>query len=229
MSTNITFNGTTYAIPAVGDSNWGTVLSNYFIALSTGALSKAGGTFSLTADVDFGSSFGLKSAYFKTRSANPSATGLLRLSNTEAVSWRNAASGADLQLLVNALNQLTFNGRVLDGPLVVGTKASPYAVVAGTTLPLAGNSEKNIKFIQGSGGAVVSSATPAIAAGTFTGQKLMLWACDDTNTVTLKDQADVPGNTLEINGTWVGNAGSKLNLVWDDGSGLWSEESRSER
>ena len=109
----MTLNGVTYAIPAVGDSSWGTVLSNYFIAISTSVLQKTGGTFTLTADVDFGATYGLKSAYLKSRATNPSATGIVRLGNTETLSWRNAGNSADLPLTVNSSNQLTYNGVVL--------------------------------------------------------------------------------------------------------------------
>jgi hypothetical protein len=113
LATNITFNGQTYSVPAEGDSGWGPTLSNLFIAISTGALQKTGGTFTLTAETDFGAGFGLKSLYLKSRAANPSGTGIVRLGNTEAVSWRNAANNADLALAVNASNALQFNGTSL--------------------------------------------------------------------------------------------------------------------
>lgn len=113
MSTNVVLNGTTYAIPAEGDSGWGTVLSNFFISIGSNVLQKTGGTFTLTADVDFGATYGLKSAYIKSRGTNPSSAGILRLANAEAVSWRNNANGADLALAVNSSDQLTYNGNVL--------------------------------------------------------------------------------------------------------------------
>lgn len=113
MSTNVVLNGTTYAIPAEGDSGWGTVLSNFFISIGSNVLQKTGGTFTLTADVDFGATYGVKSAYIKSRGTNPSSAGILRLANAEAVSWRNAANAADLALSVNSSDQLTYNGNVL--------------------------------------------------------------------------------------------------------------------
>lgn len=113
MSTNVTLNGSTYAIPAVGDSNWGTVLSNYFIAISTSTLQKTGGTFTLTADVDFGATYGLKSTYFKSRATNPASAGSVRLGNAELIKWRNAANAADLGLTVSAGDLLQFNGSSL--------------------------------------------------------------------------------------------------------------------
>lgn len=108
MSTNVTLNAVTYAIPAVGESNWGAAVSSYLIALSTGVLQKAGGAFTLTAEVDFGATYGLKSAYFKSR-GTVAAAGVVRLANTELISWRNAANSADLGIRLSASNWIQFN------------------------------------------------------------------------------------------------------------------------
>lgn len=140
MSTNVTLNGATYAIPAEGDSSWGTVLSNYFIAISTGVLQKTGGAFTLTAETDFGASFGLKSLYFKSRATNPSSTGIVRLGNTEEVSWRNAANSGDLALSVNASNALQFNGvTLLASGLIVNADVAAGAAIAYSKLSLTGS------------------------------------------------------------------------------------------
>lgn len=109
MSTSVTLNAVSYTIPAQGEGNWGTNVSNYLIALSTGVLQKAGGTFTLTADVDFGATYGLKSVYFKSRNT-PSTAGIVRLGNNESVGWRNAGNTANYELKVNASNVLEFDG-----------------------------------------------------------------------------------------------------------------------
>lgn len=109
MSTTLTVNGTGYSFPNTGDENWGDNVTNWASAVTSGMLQKAGGTFILTAEVDFGANFGLKTAYVKSRATNPSSAGILRLGNTEAVAWRNAANSADLSLIVNASNKLLFN------------------------------------------------------------------------------------------------------------------------
>ncbi len=112
MATSVSFNGTTYSVPASGERNWSS-LSSYLIAIASGALSKAGGSFTLTsADVDFGATYGLKAAKFASRST-PSTTGIFRLGNAEYVAWRNAANSADLGLRVNSSNVLEFNGNPL--------------------------------------------------------------------------------------------------------------------
>ena len=48
MSTPVTFNGSSYNVPVVGERQWGTNVSNLLIALAGNALSKAGGSFVLT-------------------------------------------------------------------------------------------------------------------------------------------------------------------------------------
>ena len=119
MATNVSFNGVVYSVPSVGDDDWGDDVTNYLIAISTGSLQKSGGNFILTADVNFGATYGLKSRYFSSRSANIAASGVFRLPNLEAISWRNFANSADLAVTVNASNQLTFNGTVIQTVLSV--------------------------------------------------------------------------------------------------------------
>lgn len=109
MATVISFNGTTYTIPAEGDSSWGTNVSNYLIAISTAVLQKSGGSFVLTAELDFGNTYGIKTAYVKSTGTNPSSGGVIRLANNESVSWRNAANSGDLGLKLSASDWLQFN------------------------------------------------------------------------------------------------------------------------
>jgi hypothetical protein len=117
MSTNITFNGVAYAVPAYSDTGYAQGAGNvsaYLIAIASGCLQQTGGNFTLTSPVNFGASNGLLSVYYASRTANPAATGVMRLANvTDAVSWRNFANSGDLPLSVNASNQLTFNGSPL--------------------------------------------------------------------------------------------------------------------
>lgn len=142
MASNVTFNGSTYSIPAEGDSGWGTGLSNYFTAISTGALQKTGGNFTLTAETNFGATYGLKSAYLKSQASNPSATGIIRLGNTEGVSWRNAGNSADLALTVSAGNLLQFNGSSVLMPglgSIVNADVNASAAIAYSKLNLSGS------------------------------------------------------------------------------------------
>lgn len=117
MSVNLTVNGVAYPFPVQGDSPpWGTSVTAWATAVTGGMLQKAGGTFTLTSDVNFGATYGLKASKFSTRSANPATAGLLRLANNEAGPvWRDSANTVDLVLKVNASDQLEFNGVPIGG------------------------------------------------------------------------------------------------------------------
>lgn len=132
MAINVVLNGVTYSIPESGGTAWGQGLTDYLVAQASGLLQKAGGTFTLTAEVDFGATYGLKSLYYKSRGTNPASSGQVRLANAESVSWRNAANDANLALSVDSSNNLTFNGVVISSssgvvpPTSGGTGISSY-------------------------------------------------------------------------------------------------------
>ena len=77
MPIPITFNGQSYNIPTVGDSQWGDTVTNYLVAISQGTPQKSGGSFPILADVNFGNSYGLVSKYYKSTSNNIAISGTL--------------------------------------------------------------------------------------------------------------------------------------------------------
>lgn len=114
MSQLVSFNGITYTIPDPDDEDWGQNVTDFLLAIPSGCLQKVGGTFTLTADANFGASFGLLSAYFKSRAANPASAGVVRLANSDLVEWRNFANGGNNTLGVNSSDQLVYNGSPLE-------------------------------------------------------------------------------------------------------------------
>lgn len=147
MAQNITFNGQAYIVPDLADDNWGQNLTDYFVAIPQGALQKTGGNFDLLADINYGASFGLTSIYFKSRSADIAQSGVVRLSNTDKITWRNNANGADLTLGVNASDELEFNGVVIgedvlnDAKIWIGSaanRAEPQSITGDISLSNAG-------------------------------------------------------------------------------------------
>lgn len=50
MSVNVTFNGSTYTIPTSSEKNWGSQVTNYLVAISTGALTESKLTFEKRVD-----------------------------------------------------------------------------------------------------------------------------------------------------------------------------------
>jgi hypothetical protein len=115
VATIVPYNSINYSVPALGELDWAgnTKVDGLLIALAQNAFQKAGGNFTLTADVDFGGSAGLKVTYLKTRSTPLSSAGLVRLARTDTIGWRNAADSANLLLGVDASNNLTYNGSIL--------------------------------------------------------------------------------------------------------------------
>jgi len=109
MSVDLTINGVTYPFPETGDTDWGPDVTDWATAVTGGMLQKAGGTFQLLAEVDFGTAYGIKSLYYKSRTANPASSGQIRLAQADVINWRNNANGANLSLGVSS-DTLQFNG-----------------------------------------------------------------------------------------------------------------------
>jgi hypothetical protein len=151
LSNAVTLNGVSYLIPDTGEGGWGDAVTNYLVALSTGVLQKAGGTFTLTASVDFGANFGLRAQYYQTRGASLASTGEFRLSNAETIQWRNAADSANLPLTVNASDILEFNGNPLTSLAIgaadtvlrinTGGTAAEYALLSNANIAASGTAD----------------------------------------------------------------------------------------
>lgn len=113
MSTAVTLNGTQYRVPDYQDTGYaqGTGnLQSYLVALATGVLTLAGGSFPLTADANFGGSFGLVALYYKSRGSNLATTGIVRHANAEVDAWRDSTNTSNLTWGVNSSNQFAATG-----------------------------------------------------------------------------------------------------------------------
>ncbi len=114
MSTTVNLNGASYSVPQVGEprGTWGSALSSYLIAISTGTLQRNGGNQALSADLNTGT-FGFVVPYIKSNGSNLAQSGQVRLANNESITWRNAANGADITLKVNGSDVLEYNGSAI--------------------------------------------------------------------------------------------------------------------
>ncbi len=199
MSVSLTINGITYNYPVQFDTNWGPTLTAWSTAVTTGMLQKAGGSFPLTADADFGMSFGLKALYLKSEEASIAHTGILRLaSQSSGVVFRNTLDSADLVLTTNASNMLTFNGIPLGPPtallnthIYVGDVLNQPADV-----PVSGDiSITNTGVVTISNDAITNVKVDAAAA--IDRSKL---ATDTANTIVYNDgSGNLASRTLAIN------------------------------
>src|SRR6266850_2295052 len=110
MSIPLTINGAVFEYPVDFDENWGVDATGWAQAVTNGMLQMAGGSFPITADINFGPNFGLLSKYFETRSSLPATTGTVRLSSADAgIAFRNNANTGNLVLTTNAVDNLLFN------------------------------------------------------------------------------------------------------------------------
>ncbi|NJO18757.1 MAG: hypothetical protein HC838_00025 [Spirulinaceae cyanobacterium RM2_2_10] len=134
MSVELTINGQSFDYPSTGDEDWGPEATDWAVAVSTGLLQKSGGLFQLLAEVDFGNTYGLKSVYYKTGTANPANAGQFRLARADVLSWRNQANDGNLNLSVNASNHLLFNGVQIDAFGAVADTATIDLTLTGATL-----------------------------------------------------------------------------------------------
>ena len=106
MSVTVSVNNSNYTIPQTNETGWGDNVTSWIQAISSSSLQKNGGTFTLTAEVDFGATYGLKLPYIKSQGTNIAAAGIVRLANAENISWRNDANSADLPVTVSASDRL---------------------------------------------------------------------------------------------------------------------------
>jgi hypothetical protein len=171
MAQIVIYNNLPYSIPSTGELNWGVSLTAYLVALSTGSLTLVGGSFPLGADVNFGPNFGVASPYFKSGTANSALTGVVRLTNTEGVVWRNSTNTGDLPLYING-NNLYFNGSPVGGSGSVSpltTKGDLYGFALtdaripvganGTVLTADSSSATGVSWLPGGGGGGGGSVT----------------------------------------------------------------------
>lgn len=147
MAETTTLNGISYSIPDPGDTGWGSNLTSFLLAIAPGVLQKTGGLFTLTSVLDFGGTNGLKSLYYSSRNSNPATAGILRLSNTDTIAFRNFANAGNLSLSVDASDNLLFNG----SPVGQFTSTANRAVITNGsgTLTVSPTTAAEIAFVSG--------------------------------------------------------------------------------
>ena len=195
MSILLSFNGSNYIIPQTNEIGWGSNLDAFFVAIPAGCLQKTGGSFTLSAETDLGGSFGLKSLYLKSRSTNPSVTGILRLANGDTVSWRNNLNTLDLPLSVNASDQLTFNG-------------TPLALSSGSTL-----TASKVVITDAFGILTTSTVTPTTLSYLDIGSSLTTLLAGKEPTLTKGNLTETTSAILTISGGTSAVIGSGVTIA----------------
>lgn len=124
----VSVNGSNHTIPQTNEKGWGTNVTAWIQSISLYTLQPSGGTFTLTAEVNTGATYGFKVPYIKTATATPSTAGVLRLARADAVGWRNQADSANLLLEVDSSNRLTFNSVLLPTATSASVQDSTFTI-----------------------------------------------------------------------------------------------------
>jgi len=108
----------------------------------------------------------------------------------------------------------------------VFTPKANQSLAAGSAIVV---TDTTVAQISGSGGAVTLTSTPTIASGTD-GQIVYIVGTDDTNTVTVQDQANLASSNLQLSGgnNFTIGLGDVLGLVFSSTVGDWIEFTRSD-
>lgn len=197
-SVTVTVNGSNHTIPQTNERGWGNAVTAWIQAISTYSLQPTGGSFPLTADIDFGANYGLKSSYLSTRTANPSTSGLLRLSKTDTIGWRNNANGGNLLLAIDGSDNLTFNS------VIIPTASSGVFTDTGIFINDASDATKQIAFDSGGTTGTKTTLTGAQTANrvvTLPDATTTLVGTDTTQTLTNKTLTAPVISTISNTGT----------------------------
>lgn len=106
MPNALTINGVTYQYPVLGDENWGPDASNWASAVTSGTLQKAGGTFILTNELDFGALFGLKTLLVKFKDGTVSAPSVTFQSEINSGIYRPSGGSIGFSILGSEVFQI---------------------------------------------------------------------------------------------------------------------------
>jgi hypothetical protein len=162
MSQSVTINSVSYAFPDVDEEDWGQTVTDWAVAVSNSLLQKTGGAFTLSAEVDFGASWGVKSLYISSRTVGVASAGAVRLAKTDGVYWRNNVGGADLSLGIGSDDRIEFNSVELvnlDAAQTLENKTLTSPSISGATL--SGFATDRALKTDGSGNIVVSDVLAA--------------------------------------------------------------------
>ncbi len=212
MSTPIVFNGVAYSVPAYNDTGYAQGagnLSSYLIAIATGTLQQSGGTFSLTADVNFGNNFGLVSKYYKSVSANIATAGVVRLANSDTIDWKNFLGSGNLALSVNSSDQLVWDGAVV----TTGSAAAVQSLTGTANQIIVSSPTGNVTVSTPQD--IATSSSPTFSALTL-GQSGLVLKDAASSWVTVKAPTSAPSNYAVILPTAQGAANTTF---VNDGSG----------
>jgi len=141
---------------------------------------------------------------------------------TELTFWTTAdGSGTPTERITIKPNGMT----VFSGEIAI-TPSGDQTIAAGTTIV----TSSGIVRVAGDGGAVTCTSDPTVTNGDTDGQIIIIQGTHDTNTVTIQDEDNNAGSTLELAGgvNFALGLGDTIQLMWDSGESKWFEITRSD-
>ncbi len=178
MSTPITFNSVAYSVPQYNDTGYAQGagnLSSYLVAISTGTLQQSGGAFTLTADVNFGTGFGLIAKYYTSATSTPATAGAIRLANADLIEWRNFGLSGNNILGVDSSDRLVYNGGII--PTGSGSFVSSITGTANQVIASSPTGAVTLSLPQ----SIAASSSPAFAGINIAGNVSYQNALFDVN------------------------------------------------
>jgi len=151
MSVSVSLNGSTFLIPSVrNETGWQTQLTTWIQSVSSNTLQKIGGTFTLTADINFGTSYGVTAKFFAasshvnfTEGSGPStpASGVVSAyAKTDKTLYYKDSTGAERQIATGSSSGINYaSGTSSDFESGIGSWLT-YADGAATPVDLTGGS-----------------------------------------------------------------------------------------
>jgi hypothetical protein len=94
-----------------------------------------------------------------------------------------------------------------------------------------GTISANARYVRVGGTAALTlTSDPTITAGSSDGQEIIVQGVDDVNTITIQDESNNPGSTLELVGdvNFLIGKGDIWHGIWDSGDSKWYEIGRSD-
>lgn len=145
MSQQVDFSGETHTLPDANERGWGSAVTAFLVEVAQNALTL---TTTLLAELDLGATAGLRALWLRSKTANPAAAGFTRLARADTHSWRNQANDADLELGVDASDNLEWEGadvvtvsgtqtltnKTLSAPALSGVATGSFTAPAFTAL-----------------------------------------------------------------------------------------------
>jgi len=213
----LNINGAIFEYPEDFDESWGISATGWAQAVTNGMLQRQGGSFPLTADVNFGTSFGLVSPYFTSHTINPATVGTVRLASADpGVGFRNNANSGNLILTTDTSDNLLYNGHIL-----TGSSTGPVTSITGTAhqvIASAATGAVTLSLPQ----SIDTTNSPVFNGETLNGILFMA----NTNPVGFQDSGSLhavfvkaPSTTTNYNLVLPPNAGLSGQVLQTDGTG----------